>query len=113
MFPQHHAQVASKLHEDYKISCTDYLGKARLLGTGERGLPAGHTFGLHSLRHGVQAGVGELFRTGYTQDQLQPDADLGKSLREGYRNLGPDKRVSVFVRVWVLGGLPVDRVAVV
>lgn len=33
--------------------------------------------------------MGELLHGGYTAEQQQPDADLGKSLREGFRNVLP------------------------
>ncbi len=75
--------VASKVHADFKLSATDHLGRVRKLGTGERNLPAGHVFGMPSLRHGVRGpSVEELLKTTTSPEQLQPDADLGKSLRE-------------------------------
>ena len=35
----------------------------------------------------------ELIKGAYTPDEQQPDADLGKSLREGWRNMAPEDRV--------------------
>uniref|UniRef100_A0A7S2VV15 EFHB C-terminal EF-hand domain-containing protein n=1 Tax=Chlamydomonas chlamydogama TaxID=225041 RepID=A0A7S2VV15_9CHLO len=87
------AKVASKLHEDFKLSATDYLGKTRKLGTGERPqLPPDHAFGMPSLRRGPEPGVEKLLHGAYTPEQQQPDADLGKSLREGWRNIAPEGR---------------------
>lgn len=41
------------------------------------------------MQGGKEDGVGELLHGGYTVEQQQPDADLGKSLREGFRNVLP------------------------
>ncbi|GLC45943.1 hypothetical protein PLESTF_000715000 [Pleodorina starrii] len=80
-------RVLPKLHEDYKATATDYLGKPRMLGTGDRTqLPPGHTFGVPSMRKGREAGVAELMTGYYCPAEQDPDADLGKSLREGFRN---------------------------
>jgi len=38
--------------------------------------------------------VSTLLKGDYSPEQLQDDADLGKSLKEGWRNLGPAGRVS-------------------
>ncbi|GIL88535.1 hypothetical protein Vretimale_15344 [Volvox reticuliferus] len=79
-------RVLPKLHEDYKATATDYLGKPRQLGTGDRTLPPTHTFGVPSMRKGREAGVAELMAGYYPPPEQDPDADLGKSLREGFRN---------------------------
>ncbi|KXZ53002.1 hypothetical protein GPECTOR_8g371 [Gonium pectorale] len=79
-------KVLPKLHEDYKATSTDYLGRPKQLGTGDRALPPDHTFGVPSLRKGREPGVGELLATGYGAREQDPDSDLGKSLREGFRN---------------------------
>ena len=47
--PAQHTRVSSKLHEDYKLTSVDVLGKPRNLGAGERNLPADHVFGVNSL----------------------------------------------------------------
>lgn len=41
------------------------------------------------MQGGKEDGVGELIHGGYSAAQQQPDADLGKSLREGFRNIPP------------------------
>ena len=43
-----------------------------------------------------ELGVDALLRGDYSPEQLQADADLGKSVKEGWRNLGPADRVSHF-----------------
>ena len=43
-----------------------------------------------------ELGVDALLRGDYSPEQLQADADLGKSVKEGWRNLGPADRVSRF-----------------
>lgn len=50
--------VASKLHEDYKLSAVDQLGKVKKLGQGERQLPGDYAYGMPSLRHGHREEVG-------------------------------------------------------
>lgn len=80
------SKIVSKVHEDYKATATDYLGKPKMLGTGARGLPPDHSFGVPSMRKGREPGVGELLTGTLTPAEQQPDADLGKSLREGFRN---------------------------
>lgn len=47
----------SKVHEDYKATATDYLGKPKMLGTGARGLPPDHSFGVPSMRKGREPGA--------------------------------------------------------
>ncbi|PNH00518.1 hypothetical protein TSOC_013655 [Tetrabaena socialis] len=80
-------KVLPKLHEDYKATATDYLGRPKQLGTGNRtNLPPDHTFGVPSMRKGREPGVVQLLTGKYGQDEQAPDADLGKSLREGFRN---------------------------
>ena len=54
-------------------------------------MPEGHIFGVPS-KH--EAGsVSSLLKGDYSPEQLQDDADLGKSVKEGWRNLGPAGRV--------------------
>ena len=56
-----------------------------------RELGEGHIFGVPS-KH--EAGsVSSLLKGDYSPEQLQDDADLGKSVKEGWRNLGPAGRV--------------------
>ncbi|GFR51165.1 hypothetical protein Agub_g13522 [Astrephomene gubernaculifera] len=80
-------KILPKLHEDYKATSSDYLGRPKQLGTGDRpSLAPGHTFGVPSMRKGREPGVGELMTGYYGRGEQDPDADLGKSLREGFRN---------------------------
>lgn len=85
-------KVASKLYEDHKLAAADRLGQVRQLGTGERGLDPAHTYGVASMRHGPEPGMKELLTGGYSVKEQEPDADLGKSLREGWRNIQPEDR---------------------
>jgi hypothetical protein len=84
----------STVYEDYKASTGDYLGKSRKLGACPE-LPADHSFGLSSVKRGgvPEPGVDVLIQGSYTEEQQQPDADLGKSLREGWRNTAPEGKV--------------------
>ena len=82
--------MASKLQEDFKLTSADTLGTVRNLGAGDRKLPPTHAFGVASLLNGKrEPGVDVLLTGGYSESQQQPDADLGKSLREGWRNIAP------------------------
>jgi hypothetical protein len=54
---QPNPSVASKLHEDYKLSAVDQLGKVKKLGMGDRKLPGDHAYGMPSLRHGLREEV--------------------------------------------------------
>ena len=58
-----------------------------------RELPADHVFGVPSKHEGHS--VSALLKGDYTQEQLDADSDLGKSVKEGWRNIGPAGRVSV------------------
>ncbi len=83
----------SHLYEQHKLTAGDALGQPRLLGVGERKPPPGGIYGKPSGRE-PEPCVGELIKGWYTPEQQAPDADLGKSLREGFRNTAPAGRVS-------------------
>ncbi len=85
------AVVANKILTDFKLSNSDKLGQTRKLGTGDRPIGPDHVFGVPSLRNGVrEPSVEELLKTSLPPEQQQPDADLGKSLREvGYTRTRP------------------------
>jgi len=86
-------KIASRLLEDHQLATTDKLGTVRKMGTGDQQLPPDHTFGMPSLKPGhKEPSVGEILQFSLTPDQQQADADLGKSLREGYRNIAPESR---------------------
>lgn len=84
-------KVVSKIYDDFKATQDDRLGKPKPLGGGERNLSSDFVFGVPSMRH-PEDGVDKLLRGTYNYDEQQPDADLGKSLREGWRNLNPDEK---------------------
>jgi len=63
-----------------------------------RELPADHIFGVPSKHE--SGSVSTLLKGDYSPEQLQDDADLGKSLKEGWRNLGPAGRVSPALCPW-------------
>eukprot|EP00201_Polytomella_parva_P013293 CAMPEP_0175053804 /NCGR_PEP_ID=MMETSP0052_2-20121109/9138_1 /TAXON_ID=51329 ORGANISM="Polytomella parva, Strain SAG 63-3" /NCGR_SAMPLE_ID=MMETSP0052_2 /ASSEMBLY_ACC=CAM_ASM_000194 /LENGTH=474 /DNA_ID=CAMNT_0016318399 /DNA_START=71 /DNA_END=1491 /DNA_ORIENTATION=+ len=79
-------KIATKVHEDFKSTAIDYLGRPRILGAGQTSLDPNHTFGVPSLKD-FEYGVGETLRGAYSIPEQQPDANLGKSLREGFRNM--------------------------
>jgi hypothetical protein len=73
-----------RVHADYTLIRGDALGRHKLMGTGDRALPLGFVFGAPSARE-PEPCVGELIRSAYSAAEQEPDADLGKSLREGWR----------------------------
>lgn len=57
----------------------------------------------------AEPSVGELLRGWYTPEQQQPDADLGKSIREGWRSTdSPSNRVSTSAVMQRTACLPED-----
>lgn len=79
--------VVNKVHDDFKATATDYLGRPKMQGAGDLPLAPDHTYGMPSLKGGRrEAGVADLMSAAYPEEQQAPDSDLGKSLREGFRN---------------------------
>ncbi|KAI8467430.1 MAG: hypothetical protein J3K34DRAFT_481434 [Monoraphidium minutum] len=81
---QHPPAVVTRLMRDHQLTHGDALGRPRPLGAGARAPPRGGAFGAPSARE-AEPCVGELIRCGYSPEEQRPDADLGKSLREGFR----------------------------
>jgi len=83
--------VVEKRLEDFRELTCEGLGTAKNLGFGVR--PAGPTkvFGMAS-QAGPEWGVRECIGN-YPPHEQQPDTDLGKSIRPGWRNMAPETRV--------------------
>ncbi|KAF8069463.1 hypothetical protein HT031_001579 [Scenedesmus sp. PABB004] len=82
--------VVSALYEAHKATLGDELARPRPLGA--RGAaPPGAVFGRPPARE-AEPTVGELLRGWYSAEAQAPDPDLGKSLREGWRNTEPAAR---------------------
>ena len=81
------ADASRRLVADRALVRGDAPGRRRLAGAGDRPPPPGGAFGAPSVRRGAEPSVGELIRGAgaYSPEQQQPDADLGKSLRAGWR----------------------------
>lgn len=60
-----------------------------------RELPPEHIFGVPSKHE--SGSVCSLLKGDYSPEQLKDDADLGKSVKEGWRNLGPAGRVGILL----------------
>lgn len=82
----------NKALADFKITNADHLGAPKSMGHGERGLPDTHVFG-RPTRTFVEWDAGRLMGGDYSESEQAPDADLGRSLRPGYRNVAPDDKV--------------------
>jgi len=82
--------VVEKLLEDHRELSAEALGKAKNLGFGKYTDPQ-HMFGVPS-QSAPEWGVRECIGN-YPPEEQQPDKDLGKSVRPGWRNQGPADRV--------------------
>ena len=82
--------VVEKLLEDFRVVSTEGLGQVKNLGYGTTA-PSNHVFGMPS-QAGPEWGVRECIGN-YTEEEQQPDKDLGRSIRPGWRNVGPPQRV--------------------
>jgi len=89
--------VCDKLLEDYREVHGEQLGLVKNLGFGERGVDTKtFVFGMPSQR-GPEWGTRECMGN-YTAEEQQPDKDLGRSLKPGWRNIareGPDRAFGV------------------
>ncbi|KAA6430086.1 MAG: flagella associated [Trebouxia sp. A1-2] len=85
------ARLCDQHWEEFQATNRDELGQVKRLGMAGRQLPADHIFGVPS-KHELGS-VSTLLKGDYSPEQLQDDADLGKSLKEGWRNLGPAGRI--------------------
>ena len=84
--------------DDFRSIDNDAVGKVHIVGNGPK--PPIDRLGMPSMRHGLEPGVGELIRGNYSVDVQKPDADLGTTLRVGWRNYTEDGRVC-----WVGGAV--------
>mmetsp|Transcript_28766 Transcript_28766/g.70933 ORF Transcript_28766/g.70933 Transcript_28766/m.70933 type:complete len:452 (-) Transcript_28766:47-1402(-) len=78
--------IIQKRVEDFKMSNNDELGHVKTLGHGPTAAPDGHIYGVPSRRC-QEWGAGRLIKGDYNEEEQAPDPDLGKSLRQGYRNV--------------------------
>ena len=93
------ATIVGKRLEDFKSTNNDELGRVKNLGHGEKPtVGPDHVYGVPSRKF-VEWGAGRLISGNYTEEEQAPDPDLGKSLRQGYRNLpeemDPDRAFGV------------------
>lgn len=89
----HAPRVVARALDEHKAVATDELGRTKQLGGGDRPhLPPDHAYGLPLRRGPNEPTVDDLLRGGYPADEQQPDADLGKSIRPGFRNIAPEGR---------------------
>lgn len=88
-----HSRIALKRVEDFKAT-SDVLGRARNLGMGARPhLPADHVFGKGSRRRSADEWDAKACMEGsYSEAEQQPDADLGRSITPGFRNMTSETR---------------------
>lgn len=88
------SRVIQKTVEDYRSTAHDELGKPRNLGTGLT--ESGNDIVFGATRKVMEWDAGMCIHGKPNERQLQPDMDLGRSLRSGFRNEvkpGDDSRV--------------------
>lgn len=86
--------VVSKVLEDYMETSSETLGKVKNLGHGDRRVGADnpqHSFGMPSQRF-PEWGASECMQGNYSVPEQNPDIDLGKSIRPGWRNMTQEQR---------------------
>jgi len=83
--------VVDKRLEDFRVVNSEGLGTIKNLGHGAKQLPTNHVYGMPS-QGGPEWGVRECIGN-YTPEEQQPDKDLGRSIRPGWRNMGPSSRI--------------------
>lgn len=83
--------IVAKQVEDMKDTFSQ-LGKVRNLGHGERKLPLDHVYGIGGSAGAQDVGARRCIQGEYTIDQQQPDADLGKPVSHGWRNITTENR---------------------
>ncbi|GMH38274.1 hypothetical protein BSKO_06158 [Bryopsis sp. KO-2023] len=85
-------KIIDKKVDDLLTTCTDVLGKPKIVRHGDRRFPEDMTFGNPSIKF-QEDGVDKLITGYYSLEEQQPDVDLGLTLREGWRNVAPDDKV--------------------
>lgn len=94
LFVQSSEQIVDKRVEDAHAATMDILGQPKCARHGERLLPQDITFGMPTMKF-AEEGVEKLISGDFSCAEQSPDPDLGKSLREGWRNLAPDNKASI------------------
>lgn len=87
-FPK--SQVVRRTAEDYRHVNNDKLGVSRNMMQGSAPVPPGHGFGIVAIGSDVSAG--ECIRGWYSVEEQLPDADLGKCVKPGRRNVTTETR---------------------
>lgn len=84
--------VSVKKVEDIR-SMGDLLGRSRNLGQNSGSRPMDSVYGKPTMKPGKSGwGAAEIMRGRYTEDDQQPDPDLGKSITPGFRNISVENR---------------------
>lgn len=86
-------RIVPKAYDDFKNVTSDELGKCKNLGQANASLERhGMTFGVTTLPRPEEGGAAECIRGQYSSDEQAPDADLGRSLVPGLRNMTRETR---------------------
>lgn len=91
---QESVSIVPERLERFKLTAKDELGKCRSMGWGNRNIPDGFAFGKPGRDpNDPEWGARKVMVGEYTEEELKPDADLGKAIRPGFRNMAPPERV--------------------
>lgn len=81
--------INKKEVEDFR-DMSDILGRSRNRGQGSSALPFEHVYG--QSNQGYDCNAAQALRGNYSEREQLPDADLGKSLTPGFRNIAVESR---------------------
>ena len=83
------AIVVDKKLEDFRVVASEKIGQIKNLGFGPKTVGPAHVYGMPS-QSGPEWGVRECIGN-YTPEEQEPDPDLGRSIRPGWRNLSANE----------------------
>lgn len=86
------ASIIQKTVTDFKDFNHDLLGKCKHTGAGLHNLPSEHSFGMSTLKDHGAWGTKECIEGNCSLDEQMPDADLGRTLQPGWRNMTHEVR---------------------
>jgi len=86
------AKIIQKTVTDFKDFNHDILGKCKKTGAGLHNLSKEHSFGTSTLKDMGAWGTKECIEGNASLEEQMPDADLGRTLQPGWRNISNEVR---------------------
>lgn len=91
--PEEVKRTIAKVSQVNYQATQDRLGKVKAIGMTSEEVPGAHVFGRPSMRRGqADWDAKACIQGGYVWEDQEPDADLGKSITPGFRNVTADTR---------------------